>query len=49
VEQRLAQLDQLYTLLRGDFYERRMLWLEVVILVLIAAELVPALIPLLAR
>jgi hypothetical protein len=39
VEQRLGQLDQLYTLTRGEVYDRRMLWLEVVIVVFFAADL----------
>ena len=39
VEQRLGQLDQLYTLLRGDVYDRRMLWLEVVVVLFFAADL----------
>jgi hypothetical protein len=39
VDRRLAQLDQLYTLTRGEQYDRRMLWLEVVIVVLILAEI----------
>ncbi len=39
VEQRLGQLDQLYTLLRGEVYDRRMLWLEVVIVLFFAADL----------
>jgi hypothetical protein len=38
-EQRLAQLDQLYTLVRGELYDRRMLWLEIVIIVFFAADL----------
>lgn len=40
VEQRLGELDQLYTLTRGDLYDRRMLWLEVVIVVFFAIDLV---------
>ncbi|MCI0702792.1 MAG: hypothetical protein L0241_17055 [Planctomycetia bacterium] len=39
VEQRLAELDRLYTLTRGDLYERRMLWLEVIIVVFFAIDL----------
>lgn len=39
VEQRLGQLDQLYTLVRGELHERRMLWLEVVIVAFFAADL----------
>jgi len=40
VEQRLAELDRLYTLTRGDVYERRMLWLEVIIVIFFAIDLV---------
>jgi hypothetical protein len=39
VEQRLGQLDQLYTLVRGEVYDRRMLWLEAVIVVFFAIDL----------
>jgi hypothetical protein len=39
VNQRLEELDQLYTLIRGDLYERRMLWLEVVIVIFFALDL----------
>jgi hypothetical protein len=39
VEQRLEEVDRLYTLTRGDVYERRMLWLEIVIVVFFAADL----------
>jgi hypothetical protein len=39
VEQRLEEVDRLYTLTRGDVYERRMLWLEVVIVVFFAVDL----------
>ena len=39
VDQRLGELDRLYTLTRGDLYERRMLWLEVVIVVFFAVDL----------
>jgi hypothetical protein len=39
VDRRLDQLDQLYALTRGEQYDRRMLWLEVVIVVLILAEI----------
>ncbi len=34
VEHRLTQLDQLYSVLHGETNERRMLWLEVIIVVL---------------
>ena len=39
VEQRLGELDQLYTITRGDLYDRRMLWLEVVIVVFFAIDI----------
>lgn len=39
VEQRLEEVDRLYTLTRGDVYERRMLWLEIVIVVFFAVDL----------
>lgn len=39
VEHRLGQLDQLYTLLRGDVHDRRILWLEIVMVVFFAADL----------
>lgn len=39
VEQRLEEVDRLYTLTRGDVYERRMFWLEVVIVVFFAVDL----------
>ncbi|MBM3980714.1 MAG: hypothetical protein FJ304_10590 [Planctomycetes bacterium] len=39
VEQRLAEVDRLYTLTRGDVYERRMLWLEIVVVVFFAVDL----------
>jgi hypothetical protein len=40
VEQRLSQLDQLYGVMHSDVYERRMLWLEVIVVILIALDLV---------
>jgi hypothetical protein len=40
VEQRLEELDRLYTLTRGDLYDRRMLWLEIVIVVFFAIDLI---------
>jgi hypothetical protein len=40
VAQRLEELDQLYTLTRGDVYDRRMLWLEFIIVVFFAIDLV---------
>jgi hypothetical protein len=39
VAERLGQLDELYTLTRGELYDRRMLWLEVVIVLFFAADL----------
>jgi hypothetical protein len=39
VEQRLSEVDRLYTLTRGDVYERRMLWLEIIIVVFFAVDL----------
>ena len=39
VEQRLTQLDQVYQLIQADVYERRMLWLEVAIVVLFIIDL----------
>jgi hypothetical protein len=39
VGERLAQLDDLYTLTRGELYDRRMLWLEVIIVVFFALDL----------
>lgn len=44
VEQRLGQLDRLYGVVQGEVNERRMLWLEVMIVVLILVELIVALI-----
>ena len=35
---RLGQLDQLYTLTRGELYERRMFWLEVTIVILFIVD-----------
>lgn len=40
VEQRLAQLDKLYSVVHGEVNERRMLWLEVIIVVFFAVDLV---------
>lgn len=39
IEKRLAQLDQVYQLIQSDVYERRMLWLEVAIVVLFVVDL----------
>lgn len=38
-EQRLDEVDRLYTLIRGDVYERRMFWLEIVIVVLFVLDI----------
>jgi len=40
IEKRLSQLDQVYQLIQSDIYERRMLWLEVAIVVLFIVDLV---------
>jgi len=42
VESRLAQLDQLYSVVHSDLNERRMFWLEVIVVILIAVEIVAA-------
>jgi hypothetical protein len=34
-----GEVDRLYTLTRGSVYERRMLWLEIVIVVFFAVDL----------
>jgi hypothetical protein len=39
VGDRLGHLDQLYTLTRGELYDRRILWLEVIIVLFFAADL----------
>ena len=39
VEQRLAQLDKLYSVVHSEIYERRMLWLEIIIVVFFALDL----------
>jgi hypothetical protein len=39
VGERLAELDRLYTLTRGELHDRRMLWLEVIIVVFFAVDL----------
>jgi hypothetical protein len=39
IEKRLSQLDQIYQLIQADIYERRMLWLEVAIVVLFVIDL----------
>jgi len=40
VEQRLAQLDQLYSVFHSDVNERRMLWLEIIIVILFIVDVV---------
>lgn len=40
VERRLAQLDQLYSVVHDDLNERRMLWLEVIIVVLFVIDVI---------
>jgi len=40
VEQRLAQLDQLYNVVHSEINERRMLWLEALIVVFFAIDLI---------
>jgi len=40
VGERLRQLDELYTLTRGELYERRMYWLEIIIVGLFVTDLV---------
>lgn len=39
VEQRLQQLDRLYSVVHGEINERRMLWLEIIIVVFFAIDL----------
>ena len=39
VEQRLSQLDQFYSVVQSEVYERRMLWLEILIAVFFAIDL----------
>ena len=39
VEQRLSQLDQFYSVVQNEVYERRMLWLEILIAVFFAIDL----------
>ena len=38
VEQRLEKLEDLYSVVRGEVSERRMLWLEIVIVVFFAID-----------
>jgi hypothetical protein len=40
VEKRLAQLDQIYSVVHGDIYDRRMLWLEIIIVILFVIDVV---------
>jgi uncharacterized Rmd1/YagE family protein len=40
VEQRLAQLDKLYSVVHAEVNERRMLWLEIIIVIFFALDLV---------
>jgi hypothetical protein len=40
VKERLAQLDQLYGVVHAEVYERRMLWLEVVIVILFLIDVI---------
>jgi hypothetical protein len=39
VEQRLAQLDKLYSVVHSEINERRMLWLEIIIVIFFALDL----------
>jgi hypothetical protein len=38
VEERLSQLDQLYSVVHSEVYERRMLWLEIIIVFLFVVD-----------
>jgi hypothetical protein len=40
VEQRLAQLDKLYSVVHAGVNEQRMLWLEIIIVIFFAFDLV---------
>jgi hypothetical protein len=40
VEKRLQQLDQLYSVVQGDLNDQRMLWLEIIIVLLFAIDIV---------
>jgi hypothetical protein len=40
VEQRLTQLDHLYSVVHAEVYDRRMLWLEMVIVILFVVDLI---------
>jgi hypothetical protein len=39
VEHRIGQLDNLYTLARGEVHDRQMLWLELLIVIFFAIDL----------
>jgi hypothetical protein len=39
VERRLGQLDQLYGVVQSEMYEQRMLWLELLIVIFFAIDL----------
>jgi len=39
VEQRLAQLDKLYSVVHAEVNEQRMLWLEIIIVIFFAVDL----------
>jgi uncharacterized Rmd1/YagE family protein len=39
VEQRLAQLDKLYSVVHTELNEQRMLWLEIIIVIFFAIDL----------
>jgi hypothetical protein len=39
VERRLAQLDQIYSVVHSDIYEQRMFWLEIIIVILFAIDI----------
>lgn len=39
VDQRLSQLDQLYSVLQSENYERRMLWLEIAVVICFVVDL----------
>ena len=39
MEQRLAQLDKLYSVVHAEVNEQRMLWLEIIIVIFFAVDL----------
>ena len=43
VDQRLAELDRLYSAVHSEVNERRMFWLEVIVVLLIAIDLLAVL------